>query len=106
MSKEVLSCSFGGYLKVNLSIQLFLVFYFADDKGITSPRPLFSPSGDSKVSSDLIGALLQRGEKLRDAMVLSADEDNDPDDSTALASVMERSVSEQFEHEIPRNRYM
>ena len=105
MSKEVLSCSFGGYLKV-LSIQLSLVFYLADDNGVTSPRPLLSPSRDSKVSSDLIGALLQRGEKLRDAMVLSADEDNDPDDSTALASVMERSVSEQIEHEIPRNRYM
>ena len=105
MSKEVLSCSFGDYLEV-LSIQLFMVFYLADDKGVTSPRPLLSPSGGSKVSSDLIGALLQRGEKLRDAMVLSADEDNDPDDSTALASVIERSVSEQIEHEIPINRYM
>ena len=78
-----------------------MVFCLADDKGVTSQRPLLSHIGDSKVSSDLIGALLQRGEKLRDAMVLSADEDNDPDDSTALASVVEKSVSEQSEHEIP-----
>ena len=105
MSKEVFSCSWGGYLEV-LSIQLFMVFCLADDKGVTSQRPLLSHSGDSKVSSDLIGALLQRGEKLRDAMVLSADEDNDPDDSTALASVVEKSVSEQSEHEIPWDRYM
>lgn len=47
---------------------------------------------DTSVSSDLIGALLQRGEKLREAMVMSADEDNDLDDSARLPSVMERSV--------------
>ena len=47
---------------------------------------------DTSVSSDLIGALLQRGEKLREAMVMSADEDNDLDDPAGLPSVMERSV--------------
>ena len=56
---------------------------------------LLSPARDInlKVSSDLIGALLQRGEKLRDAMVMSADEGNDPVDSSGSASVVERLVS-------------
>ncbi|XP_068718257.1 C2 domain-containing protein 3-like isoform X2 [Montipora capricornis] len=65
-----------------------------DDKEITMHSELLSPARDinSKVSSDLIGALLQRGEKLRDAMVMSADEGNDPVDSSGSASVVERNA--------------
>ena len=73
------------------------VFYIGY-KGRTSRSDLHTSGSllqakmDTSVSSDLIGALLQRGEKLREAMVVSADEDNDLDDPTGLASVVERSV--------------
>lgn len=54
--------------------------------------PLHSCRG-AIASSDLIGALLQRGEKLREAMVMSADEDNLVDETGGMGSVMERSVA-------------
>lgn len=47
---------------------------------------------DANASSDLIGALLQRGEKLREAMVMSADEDNDVDEPGRMGSIIERLV--------------
>ena len=44
------------------------------------------------MSSDLIGALLKRGEKLREAMVTTADEDNELDEPGVLGTFVERSV--------------
>ena len=44
------------------------------------------------MSSDLIGALLKRGEKLREAMVTTADEDNELDQPGVLGTFVERSV--------------
>lgn len=44
------------------------------------------------MSSDLIGALLKRGEKLREAMVTTADEDNELDEAGVLGTFVERSV--------------
>ena len=44
----------------------------------------------ANVSSDLIGALLHRGEKLREAMVMSADEDSDVNEPGGMGSIMER----------------
>ncbi|CAH3017538.1 unnamed protein product, partial [Porites evermanni] len=40
----------------------------------------------TRVSSDLIGALLKRGEKLREAMVTTADEDNELDEPGVLGT--------------------
>lgn len=54
---------------------------------MNSPRHNYQ---DANGSSDLIGALLQRGEKLREAMVMSADEDNDVDEPGGMGSVIER----------------
>ncbi|KAL9972957.1 hypothetical protein ACROYT_G019358 [Oculina patagonica] len=54
---------------------------------LNSPRHYYQGANGS---SDLIGALLQRGEKLREAMVMSADEDNDVDEPGGMGSVMER----------------
>lgn len=45
------------------------------------------------MSSDLIGALLKRGEKLREAMVTTADEDNELDQPEVLGAFVERSVA-------------
>ena len=53
--------------------------------------PLHKHRGDN-LSSDLIGALLHRGEKLREAMVMSADEDNDGDEPGGMSSIVERLV--------------
>ena len=44
------------------------------------------------MSFDLIGALLKRGEKLREAMVTTADEDNELDQPGVLGTFVERSV--------------
>ena len=44
------------------------------------------------MSSDLIGALLKRGEKLREAMVTTADEDNELDEPGVLGTFVEGSV--------------
>ena len=44
------------------------------------------------MSSDLIGALLKRGEKLREAMVTTADEDNELDEPGVLGTFVKRSV--------------
>ena len=46
----------------------------------------------TRVSSDLIGALLKRGEKLREAMVTTADEDNELDEPGVLGTFVKRSV--------------
>lgn len=44
------------------------------------------------MSSDLIGALLKRGEKLREAMVTTADGDNELVEPGVLGTFVERSV--------------
>ena len=44
------------------------------------------------MSSDLIGALLKRGEKLREAMVTTADEDNELGEPGVLGTFVDRSV--------------
>lgn len=46
----------------------------------------------ANVSSDLIGALLHCGEKLREAMVMSADEDNDMEEPEGMRTIMKGSV--------------
>lgn len=72
---------------------------YTDNKGNTPSLNILSPGGQMKanrgtsISSDLIAALLQRGEKLREAMVMSVDEDNDLDKPSGLASVIERFVA-------------
>ena len=45
------------------------------------------------VSSDLIGALLHRGEKLREAMVMSADEDNNMEEPEGMHTITKGSVN-------------
>ena len=45
------------------------------------------------ISSDLIGALLHRGEKLREAMVMSADEDNNMEEPEGMHTLMKGSVN-------------
>ena len=72
----------------------FVALYLDDVRGTTRSDISASSVLQShrSVSSDLIGALLQRGEKLREAMVMSADEDNDMDDTAGLGSGVKRSV--------------
>ena len=58
-----------------------LMHCLGDDEGIARSEltSVSSPHYEYRAvntSSDLIGALLHRGEKLREAMVMSADEDN------------------------------
>jgi len=45
------------------------------------------------ISSDLIGALLHRGEKLREAMVMSADEDNNMEQPEEMHTSIKGSVN-------------
>lgn len=72
---------------------------YTDNKGNTPSLNILSPRGQMKanrgtsISSELIAVLLQRGEKLREAMVMSVDEDNDLDEPSGLASVIERFVA-------------
>ena len=75
-----------------------IIFMYLDDTGSIPKSKLLSASSllhthrGAGESHDLIGALLQRGEKLREAMVMSADEENDLDEPGGLGSVVERSV--------------
>lgn len=45
------------------------------------------------ISSDLIGALLHRGEKLREAMVMSADEDDSMEEAEGMCTLRKGSVN-------------
>jgi len=45
------------------------------------------------IPSDLIGALLHRGEKLREAMVVSADEDNNIEGPEGMHTITKGSVN-------------
>ncbi|PFX28573.1 C2 domain-containing protein 3 [Stylophora pistillata] len=58
----------------------------------TSSQPLHIAHGGENESSDLIDALLQRGEKLREAMVMSADEANDENEAGGTSFVVDRNT--------------
>ena len=57
-----------------------------------SSEPLHIAHRGQNESSDLIGVLLHRGEKLREAMVMSADEANDEDEAGGASVVFDRFV--------------
>lgn len=86
------------YRKCQQRVTQNLLYCLVGDVGGTASSELTSLHSqlhdyqDANASSDLIGALLQRGEKLREAMVMSADEDNDVDESGGMGSIIERLV--------------
>lgn len=63
----------------------------SESPSVSSQEQVHGPH--TRVSSDLIGALLKRGEKLREAMVTTADEDNELDEPGVLGAFVERSVA-------------
>lgn len=78
-----------------------LTHCLGEDEGIarselTSVRSCHHKYRAVNVSTDLIGALLHRGEKLREAMVMSADEDNSMEEPEGMHTLRKGSVRLHF----------
>ena len=78
------------YIGLNsVSSNVIMMHCLGEDEGIARSEvtSVSSPHHEYRavnISSDLIGALLHRGEKLREAMVMSADEDNSMEEAEGM----------------------
>jgi len=83
---------------VSYDVILTLMHCLGEDEGIARSEltSVSSPHHEYRavnISSDLIGALLHRGEKLREAMVTSIDEDNNMEQPEGMHTLMKGSVN-------------